>query len=85
MRSTLQIVNVTDNQDGTLTFEFSVGPTITLTLQEWQDEIYQSQSNYVIPLLRSLILQEYFVTNQLGTTAIFDTSAPNNAWVEKSG
>lgn len=85
MRTTLQITNVTDNNDGTLTFEFTIGPSITLSLQEWQDEIYQCQTNYVVPVLRSLVLQEYFDTQDTSATAVYDTTAPNNAWVEKIG
>jgi multidrug efflux pump subunit AcrB len=85
MRSTLSIVSVTSNEDSTITIEFSVGPIITLTQQEWDDEIYQCQTNYPMPLMRSLLLQKYFADSQLGTVAVFDTDAPNSAWIEKNG
>lgn len=85
MRSTLAITNVTDNQDGTLTFEFDAGPAITLTLQQWQDEVNTCFSNYTTPILRALLVDSYLTNATIPVEAVMDTLAPANVWVEKRG
>ena len=85
MRSTLKITGATTTEDGALAIEFNNGQVITLTDQQWHDEIYQCQTNYPTALMRSLLVQEYLVTATIGGEAIFDTSAPNGAWIEKIG
>lgn len=85
MRSTLAITSVTDNQDGTLTFEFDAGPAITLTLQQWQDEVNTCFSNYTTPILRALLVDSYLTNAITPVEAVMDTSAPANVWVEKRG
>jgi hypothetical protein len=85
MRSTLQITNVETTVDGDIAIEFDNSQVITLSQQKWEDEIYQCQTNYPLALMRSLLVQQYLTTNAFGSTAVFDTDAPNNAWIEKSG
>jgi len=98
MRSTLQITVATTTEDGALAIEFNNGQVITLTNQQWHDEIYQCQTNYPTALMRSLLVQEYLVTATVGCEAVFDTDAPtryiiskgeylpiNGAWIEKIG
>lgn len=85
MRSTLAITNVTDNQDGTLTFEFDAGPAITLTLQQWQNEVNTCFSNYTTPILRALLVDSYLSNSTVTVEAIMDTLAPANVWIEKRG
>jgi len=85
MRSTLQITGATTTENGSIAIEFNNGQVITLTDQQWHDEIYQCQTNYPTALMRSLLVQEYLVTATTGGEAIFDTSAPNGAWIEKIG
>lgn len=85
MRSTLAITNVTNNQDGTLTFEFDAGPAITLTLQQWQDEVNTCFSNYTTPILRALLVDSYLSNSTVPVEAIMDTLAPANVWIEKRG
>ena len=85
MRSTLKITGATTTEDGALAIEFNNSQTITLTEQQWNDEIYQCQTNYPTALMRSLLVQEYLVTATVGVEAIYDTDAPNGAWIEKIG
>jgi hypothetical protein len=85
MRSTLQITGATTTEDGALAIEFNNGQVITLTDQQWNDEIYQCQTNYPIALMRSLLVQKYLVTSTVGGEAVFNTDAPNGAWIEKIG
>lgn len=85
MRSTLKITAATITEDGSLAIEFDSGQVITLTDQQWHDEIYQCQTNYPTALMRSLLVQEYLVTATVGGEAVFDTDAPNGAWIEKRG
>ena len=85
MRRTLKISGATTTEDGSIAIEFDNSQTITLTEQQWNDEIYQCQTNYPTALMRSLLVQEYLVTATTGGEAIFDTSAPNGAWIEKIG
>lgn len=85
MRSTLKITGATITEDGALAIEFNDSQVITLTDQQWHDEIYQCQTNYPTALMRSLLVQEYLVTATVGGKAIYDTDAPNGAWIEKIG
>ena len=85
MRTTLVITNIETTPEGDIAIEFNGSQTITLSQQKWEDEIYQCQTNYPTALMRSLLVQQYLTTNTFGSTAIFDTDAPNNAWIEKSG
>lgn len=85
MRSTLKITSATTTEDGSIAIEFNNSQTITLTEQQWNDEIYQCQTNYPTALMRSLLVQEYLVTTTVGVEAIYDTDAPNGAWIEKNG
>jgi hypothetical protein len=85
MRNTLTITNVEITPEGDIAIEFDNSQIITLSQQKWEDEIYQCQTNYPTALMRSLLVQQYLTTNTFGSTAIFDTDAPNGAWIEKSG
>ncbi len=80
----LGILNVTQEPNGDYTIEFTSGAPITLSQQQWVSEIDIAFTNYSTSLMRALIVNEYFTNNTI-TTATFNSTAPNNAWITKSG